>query len=69
MINIQVSGDGTGDFVTIAEALLAVPYDCEAVIEIGPGVICEMAMISVSSLFEIHWWLITTSCWINDNIA
>ena len=41
MINIRVSGDGTGDFSTIAEALLAVPYDCEAVIEIGPGVYRE----------------------------
>ena len=41
MINIRVSGDGTGDFATIAEALLAVPYDCEAVIEIGPGVYRE----------------------------
>ena len=41
MINIKVSGDGTGDFATIAEALLAVPYDCEAVIEIGPGVYRE----------------------------
>ena len=41
MINIRVSGDGTGNLATIAEALLAVPYDCEAVIEIGPGVYRE----------------------------
>ena len=30
MLKITVQRDGTGDFTTISEAVLAVPYECEA---------------------------------------
>ena len=29
---------------------------------IGPGVICDMARISVNSADVSHWWFLTTSC-------
>ena len=41
MLKITVQRDGTGDFTTISEAVLAVPYECEAEIEIGPGIYRE----------------------------
>ena len=52
MLNITVARDGTGDFASIAEAVLAVPYDCEAVVTIGPGVyreklVCEKRCITL----------------------
>ena len=42
----------TGDFTTISEAVLAVPYECEAEIEIGPGIyreklVCEKQNITL----------------------
>ena len=41
MLTIKVSRDGTGDFTTVGEALRAVPYGCEAVLDIGPGIYRE----------------------------
>ena len=37
MLTITVAQDGSGDFATISEAVLAVPYDTPAEIVIGPG--------------------------------
>ena len=38
MLTITVAQDGSGDFATVSEAVLAVPYGCAAQICIGPGV-------------------------------
>ena len=37
MLTITVAQNGSGDFATIGEAVLAVPYDTPAEILIGPG--------------------------------
>ena len=37
MLTITVAQDGSGDFASVSEAVLAVPYDCRAEIHIGPG--------------------------------
>lgn len=52
MLKIKVERDGSGDFATISEAVLAVPYGCEAVLEIGPGIfreklVCEKRCITL----------------------
>ena len=52
MITITVARDGSGDFATIGEALLAVPYDQPAEIQIGPGtyrekLVCEKQEITL----------------------
>ena len=52
VLKITVQRDGTGDFTTISEAVLAVPYECEAEIEIGPGIyreklVCEKRCITL----------------------
>ena len=52
MLKIKVNQDGTGDFTTLTEAVLAVPYDCEAELDIGPGiyrekVVCEKRCITL----------------------
>ena len=52
MLKITVQRDGTGDFTTISEAVLVVPYECEAEIEIGPGIyreklVCEKQNITL----------------------
>ena len=52
VLKITVQRDGTGDFTTISEAVLAVPYECEAEIEIGPGIyreklVCEKQNITL----------------------
>ena len=41
MLTITVAQDGSGDFATVSEAVLAVPYGCAAQIRIGPGVYRE----------------------------
>lgn len=41
MLTITVAQDGSGDFASIGEAVLAVPYEIEAEIQIGPGVYRE----------------------------
>ena len=41
MLTINVAPDGSGQFTTISEAVLAVPYDCPAVIRIAPGIYRE----------------------------
>ena len=38
MLNLTVAQDGSGDYASISEAVLAVPYELEAEITIGPGV-------------------------------
>ena len=38
MLTITAAQDGSGDFATVTEAVLAVPYDCPAEIRIGPGI-------------------------------
>ena len=52
MLTIRVSQDGSGDFTTLQEAVLAVPYAQEAEILIGPGVfreklVCEKQTITL----------------------
>ena len=52
MLNITVAADGSGDFASVSEAVLAVPYACAAVIHIGPGVyreklVCEKQDITL----------------------
>ncbi len=41
MLSIRVAQDGSGDFTSIGEAVLAVPYDLPAQITIGPGIYRE----------------------------
>ena len=41
MLTITVAQDGSGDFASVSEAVLAVPYACAAEICIGPGVYRE----------------------------
>ena len=41
MLKLTVSQDGSGDFASVSEAVLAVPYACAAEIRIGPGVYRE----------------------------
>ena len=53
MLTINVAPDGSGQFTTISEAVLAVPYDCPAVIRIAPGIyreklVCEKKEITLA---------------------
>ena len=45
MLKLTVSQDGSGDFASISEAVLAVPYELEAEICIGPGIYREMLLL------------------------
>ena len=52
MLKLTVAQDGTGEFASISEAVLAVPYDLEAEITIGPGtyrekLVCEKRCITL----------------------
>ena len=52
MLTINVAPDGSGQFTTISEAVLAVPYDCPAQIRIGAGIyreklVCEKKDIAL----------------------
>ena len=52
MLCITVAQDGSGDFASIFEAVLAVPYDCPAQIRIGAGIyreklVCEKKDIAL----------------------
>ena len=52
MLTITVAQDGSGDFASVSEAVLAVPYDCRAEIQIGPGtyrekLVCEKQDITL----------------------
>ena len=52
MLNLTVAQDGSGDSASISEAVLAVPYELEAQITIGPGVyreklVCEKRRITL----------------------
>ena len=52
MLTITVAQDGSGDFASVSEAVLAVPYACAAEICIGPGVyreklVCEKQDITL----------------------
>ena len=52
MLTITAAQDGSGDFATVTEAVLAVPYDCPAEIRIGPGIyreklVCEKKDITL----------------------
>lgn len=53
MLTITVAQDGSAQFATISEAVLAVPYDCPATIQIGAGVyreklVCEKKEITLT---------------------
>ena len=37
MLTVTVAQDGSGDFASIAEAVLAVRYEEDALVEVGPG--------------------------------
>ena len=39
MLTVTVAQDGSGDFASIAEAVLAVPYEEEALVQVGPGTV------------------------------
>ena len=41
MLTVTVAQDGSGDFASIAEAVLAVPYEEEALVQVGPGIYRE----------------------------
>ena len=52
MLTITVAQDGSGDFASIAEAVLAVPYEEEALVQVGPGIyreklVCEKRCITL----------------------
>ena len=52
MLKLTVSQDGSGDFASISEAVLAVPYELEAEICIGPGIyreklVCEKRALTL----------------------
>ena len=52
MLKLTVSQDGSGDFASISEAVLAVPYGLEAEICIGPGIyreklVCEKRALTL----------------------
>lgn len=52
MLKLTVSQDGSGDFASISEAVLAVPYELEAEISIGPGIyreklVCEKRALTL----------------------
>ena len=52
MLKLTVSQDGSGDFASISEAVLAVPYELEAEIRIGPGIyreklVCEKRALTL----------------------
>ena len=52
MLTITVAQDGSGDFASVSEAVLAVPYDRRAEIHIGPGtyrekLVCEKKDIAL----------------------
>ena len=52
MLTVTVAQDGSGDFASIAEAVLAVPYKEEALVQVGPGIyreklVCEKRCITL----------------------
>lgn len=52
MLKLTVSQDGSSDFASISEAVLAVPYELEAEISIGPGIyreklVCEKRALTL----------------------
>ena len=52
MLTVTVAQDGSGDFASIAEAVLAVPYEKEALVQVGPGIyreklVCEKRCITL----------------------
>lgn len=52
MLTVTVAQDGSGDFASIAEAVLAVPYEEEALVQVGPGIyreklVCEKRCITL----------------------
>ena len=52
MLTITVAQDGSGDFSTISEAVLAAPYDLETLVLVGPGeyrekLVCEKRCITL----------------------
>ena len=49
MLTITVAQDGSGDFASVSEAVLAVPYDCRAEIHIGPGTYREKLVATIRS--------------------
>ena len=52
MLTVTVAQDGSGDFASIAEAVLVVPYEEEALVQVGPGIyreklVCEKRCITL----------------------
>ena len=62
MLKLTVSQDGCGDFASISEAVLAVPYELEAEICIGPGIyreklVCEKRTLTLRGAQKSVSWL------------
>ena len=52
MLHLTVAQDGSGDYASVSEAVLAVPYEEEALVQVGPGLyreklICEKRCITL----------------------
>ena len=59
MLTVTVAQDGSGDFASIAEAVLAVPYEEEALVQVGPGIyreklVCEKRCITCGGWVQIR---------------
>lgn len=59
MLTVTVAQDGSGDFASIAEAVLAVPYEEEALVQVGPGIyreklVCEKRCITLRGRVQIR---------------
>ena len=65
MLTVTVAQDGSGDFASIAEAVLAVPYEEEALVQVGPGIyreklVCEKQDITLIGAGPDKTCIVTT---------
>ena len=54
MLTVTVAQDGSGDFASIAEAVLAVPYEEEALVQVGPGIYREKLVCEKRCIFSLN---------------